>query len=92
MTPQHQRIFKENSILGTLNGAMDVGDVEALRQLNEQYQREFPDDPQQLQSGYSLIADCLDGRTDETRTRAQRYFDEQRGSTLRRYVKRHCLE
>lgn len=91
-TPQHERIFKENSMLGSLNGAMDAGDPDALRQLNAEYRVEFPDDPQQLQTGYDLIAECLEQRTEETRAKAQRYFDEQRGSTLRRFVKRHCLE
>jgi hypothetical protein len=92
VTEEHQRIFGENSVIGSLNGAMDVEDFEGLRRLNEQYKKEYPEDPHRLQSGYDLIADCLEQPTPENRNRAERYFKEERASTLRRYVKRYCLK
>jgi hypothetical protein len=92
ITPQHLRIFRENALLGQLDGAMDVKDAAGLRKLLQTYREEYPEDPQQLQSGYELIANCLDRPGEATRAAAQKYFDEERGSTLRRFVLRHCLE
>jgi hypothetical protein len=90
-TPTHDRIYRENNLVGQLNGSMDRGDIVGLRLLLEQYRQDFPEDAHRLQEGYALIADCLEGTTDETRARATRYWKERRGSTLRRYVRRHCL-
>jgi hypothetical protein len=49
--------------------------------------------------GYERVADCIDadGRADDltvdsTRANAQRYYDEARASSVRRYVRRFCLE
>jgi hypothetical protein len=93
ITPQHLRIFRENELLGQLDGAMDVKDAAALRKLLRTYRAEYPEDPQQMQGGYELIANCLDHPGDAaTRAAAQKYFDEERASTLRRFVLRHCLE
>jgi hypothetical protein len=92
ITAQHERIFRENQLIGALNGAMDVNDGPGLRKLLQQYQQEYPDDPSALQQGYELIADCLEHPGAAARATAQRYYDTERGSTLRRFVARHCLE
>jgi len=92
LTPQHQRIFRENNLIGDLNGAMDVKDASGLRALLEQYREEYPEDAHVLQDGYALIADCIERPGSETRAAAQRYYDEQLDSGLRRYIRRHCLE
>jgi hypothetical protein len=91
-TPQHERIFRENNLIGNLNGAMDVKDATGLRALLKQYRDEYPEDAHVLQDGYELIANCLDRPGAETRAVAQRYYDEQLDSGLRRYIRRHCLE
>jgi len=92
LTPQHQRIFRENNLIGDLNGAMDVNDAAGLRALLAQYREEYPEDAHVLQDGYGLIADCIERPGTETRAAAQRYYDEQLDSGLRRYIRRHCLE
>ena len=92
ITPTHERIFRENNLIGDLNGAMDVKDVAGLRALLKQYREEYPEDAHVLADGYQLIADCLEHPGAETRAVAQRYYDEQRDSSLRRYIRRHCLE
>lgn len=92
ITPTHERIFRENNLIGDLNGAMDVKDVAGLRALLKQYRDEYPEDAHVLADGYQLIADCLEHPGAETRAVAQRYYDEQRDSGLRRYIRRHCLE
>jgi hypothetical protein len=92
LTPTHERIFRENNLIGNLNGAMDVEDVAGLRALLKQYRNEFPEDAHVLADGYELVANCLEHPGAETRAAAQRYYDEQLDSGLRRYIRRHCLE
>jgi hypothetical protein len=92
LTPQHQRILRENNLIADLNGAMDVKDAPGLRALLTHYREEYPEDAHVLQEGYTLIADCFERPGSETRAAAQRYYDEQLDSGLRRYIRRHCLE
>lgn len=92
ITPQHRRIFRENNLIGSLNGAMDVKDAAGLRRLLERYREEYPEDGHVLQEGYAIIAECLERPGPETRAIAQRYYDEELDSGLRRYIRRHCLE
>lgn len=92
ITPTHERIFRENSLIGDLNGALDVKDFVGLRALLKQYRDEFPEDANVLQDGYELIANCQERLTPEARAAAQRYYDAQLDSGLRRYIRRHCLE
>ena len=92
ITPQHQRIFEENSRIGAMNYAMDRGDFAALRRLNSEYRQDYPEDADVLKEGYALIADCLEQRTPRAIAAARRFWQTQRGSSLRRYVRRHCLE
>jgi hypothetical protein len=92
ITPEHVRFQRENNLIGALNGAMDVKDGAGLRKLLDQYREEFPDDPNQLQAGYEIIADCLAHPGPAATAAGQRFYDQERGSILRRFVSRHCLE
>ncbi len=91
ITPEHERIFEENRLIGALNGAMDVKDVAGLRRLLEEYKEKYPEDDQMLEGGYAAIADCFEHPGEASRTAARRWAEEHRGSTLRRFVYRHCL-
>jgi hypothetical protein len=92
ITPRHQRIFRENRLVGELNGAMDVKDVPGLRRLLAEYRRDYPEDDNMLQDGYAVIADCLEHPGDAARAGAERWLAAHNGSTLKRFVSRHCLE
>ena len=91
LTPRHARIYRENNLIGAMEGAMDVRDGRGLRYLLQQYRSEFPDDPNQLQEGYGIIANCLEHPGPETTAAGQQYFDRERGSTLRKFVARYCM-
>jgi hypothetical protein len=91
ITPRHERIQRENALLGQLDGAMDVRDAAGMRRLLEQYKREYPEDPNQLQEGYQIVADCLERLDSVSRAAAERYYEVERGSTLRLFVGRYCL-
>lgn len=92
ITPAHERIFKENNMIGAMNAAMDLGNVAELRRLNREYREQYPEDSHLVQEGYDIIADCLEGRSSANRAAAERYWNTQLASNLRRYVRRHCLE
>jgi hypothetical protein len=92
ITPQHQRIFAENRLIGALDGAMDVRDVAGMRRLLEQYRREYPEDDHQLQGGYAVIADCFERPGAPARAAAERWVAAHNGSPLKRFVNRHCFE
>jgi hypothetical protein len=70
---------------------MDVRDGPGLRKLVNQYQQEFPDDPNQLLEGVRIIADCLERPGAASTAAGKRYDEQERGSILRRFVQRHCL-
>jgi pyruvate/2-oxoglutarate dehydrogenase complex dihydrolipoamide acyltransferase (E2) component len=91
LTPRHARIYRENNLIGAMEGAMDVRDGRGLRYLLQQYRSEFPEDPNQLQEGYGIIANCLEHPGPETTAAGQQYFDRERGSTLRKFVARYCM-
>jgi len=90
ISAEHARIFRENATIQALNDAMDSKDADALRRSLSRYRVESPEDGQQLLQGYELIANCLERRAGY-QAAAQRYFDEETASSLRRFVLRHCL-
>jgi hypothetical protein len=92
ITPAHVRIAHENQLIQQLNDALDLRDAARMRPLVEEYARDFPDDPNAMVAGYQRIADCLEEPGERAREAAQTYYDRERASTLRRYVRRVCLE
>jgi hypothetical protein len=92
LTEERARIHHENRLIQSLNDAMDAQDPGSLRQVLADYRQSHPEDPHHLQEGYALIADCLDEPGPSSRVAAERYMKENRASTLRRFVERHCLK
>jgi hypothetical protein len=96
ITPQHEALREQQQLVAALNDALDQRDAAGLRTLIERYDAVAPEDPQRLAEGYERVADCLDApdpaRRTSARANAQRYYDDARASTLRRYVRRMCLE
>lgn len=92
LTPERLSIQRQNALIGALHDAMDARDPEQLRTLVEEYRELDPDDVQQLQQGFELIADCMEYGDDDARREAASYHDQARASTVRRFVRRFCLE
>jgi hypothetical protein len=92
ITPQHERIYRENNLSFSLDGAVDAEDAPGIRRLLAVYREEFPEDSLVLQQGYEIIADCLERPGEATRAAAQRFYDTELASALRRHVRRHCLD
>lgn len=92
ITAAHERIYRENNLVGALNLAVDLEDAIEIRELLVQYRAEYPEDAHRLQLGYELIAECLERLDASTQQRAQRFWDTEIRSQTRRYVRRYCLE
>jgi hypothetical protein len=92
ISAQHQRIFAENRIAFALDDATDAKDVGVMKELLARYRREFPEDQWQLQGGYGVIIDCLEHPGAESRAAAERWLDQNNGSTVKRSVLRNCIE
>jgi len=92
ITPTHERIFAENRIAFALDDATDARDVAAMRKLLEQYRRDFPEDQWQLQGGYAMVLECLEHPGPASRAAAERWLDQNNGSTVKRSVLRNCIE
>jgi hypothetical protein len=92
LTPEHARLRRENALIGALNDALDLADPIRLRALVKQYRAAEPDDVHRLQAGYELLADCLEYPGAASRAAAEQYYRAERASTLRRFVRRICLE
>jgi len=92
ITSQHQRLYAENRFVGGIEGAIDARDPAEIRRLLEKYRREFPEDDQEVQDGYAIVADCMDHPGASARGAALQWIDAHNGSTAKRYVLRTCLE
>lgn len=92
ISPQHQRLFAENRIAFALDDATDAKDVAVMKDLLARYRREFPEDQWQLQGGYAVIIQCLEHPGADARRAAERWLDQNNGSTVKRSVLRNCIE
>lgn len=98
-TPEREGLQQELRIVGALQDALDLEDVPALRTLIDRYRAHVPADENKLAEGYARLADCLDVDHDQrerehgsVRAAALAYYENERASTLRRYIRRICLE
>ena len=92
ITPQRLRIAAENRIAFALDDATDAKDVAVMKELLAQYRREFPEDQWQLQGGYAMVIECLEHPGAESRRAAERWLDQNNGSTVKRSVLRNCID
>lgn len=91
-TPEHQRLAAINQTIQSLNDAMSFRDVKKMRDLVVAYRALDPEDVDQSQLGYLTIADCIEHPGQESLAKARDFYDNQRHSPLRRFVRRICFE
>lgn len=92
ITPEHERIFAENRTVQALNDSMALRDVSRMRELLSEYRRLDPEDVEATQEGYAVVADCIEYPGSASLAAASRFYDTQRHSPLRRFVRRICFE
>lgn len=90
ITERHKEIFRENKIMSKVFSAISVKDSKSLRDLGDQIIQDSRDNIS-LYQGVNIIANCLDNKSSTSIYTAQNYYDTERASRLRRYIRRHCL-
>lgn len=88
----HARIDTENRLLQALNDAMSFRKVKEMRELLATYRNLDPNDTDKTQLGYQVIADCIELPGPASLAAAHAFYDTQRHSPLRRFVRRICFE
>jgi hypothetical protein len=88
----HARIDHENRLIQSLNDAMSFRRVGEMRKLIAEYRALDPKDENTNQAGYSVIADCIEFPGEASLAAAHRFYDVERHSPLRRFVRRICFE
>lgn len=91
ITEEHLDLFAENEIFAEILGALDVQDLEGLKELSPKYRLHSPE-KYVVQNGLDLIINCMSNKTASAIYSAQSYYDTEKASRLRRYVRRFCLE
>jgi len=92
VTPEHERIYAENRLIQELNDLMSFRKTKEMREKIAEYRKLDPEDIEKNQIGYEIIADCIEFPGDPSLAAARQFYDTQRHSTLRRFVRRICFE
>lgn len=92
ITSHHVRIQLENQFIQQLNDAVDLRDSRQIRALVARYRAEGFADVDKLGDGHAIIADCLEQPGEASRATARSFYDRERGSIIRRQLRRICLE
>jgi hypothetical protein len=92
MDDARARINAENRLILYLNEAMSFRDVKKMRELVVEYRKLDPKDTDASQAGYTVIADCIETPGEGSLAAARQFYDTQRHSPLRRFVRRICFE
>jgi hypothetical protein len=91
-TPEHERIFAENRLIQQLNDLMAFRKTKEMREKLIEYKKLDPTDVEATQAGYLVIANCIDYPGEGSLAAARQFYDTQRHSPLRRFVRRICFE
>ena len=92
VTPEHERIYAENRLIQELNDLMSFRKTKEMREKILEYKKLDPADVDANQAGYLVIANCIDFPGDASMAAARQFYDTQRHSALRRFVRRICFE
>jgi hypothetical protein len=91
-TPEHKRIYAMNALNQRLDDLMSFRKAKEMREALAEYKKLDPEDVDKMQAGYTIIADCIEYPGDRSLAAARYFYDTERHSTLRRFVRRVCFE
>ena len=92
ITPQHQRIYARTAWSASSTAPWTSRTCRRCGSCSRSTGATTRKTTTMLQDGYAVIADCLEHPGEATRAAATQWAETHRGSTLRRFVNRHCLE
>lgn len=92
ITDDHRRLYRDVDLLHAAEEAIDQERFDHARQLLLTHQRELPGMSPLEAEGLWLLVDCVE-RPNATHTaRVQTFYDAHTASTVRRRLRRSCLE
>ncbi|HEX6271754.1 MAG TPA: hypothetical protein VFZ53_01880 [Polyangiaceae bacterium] len=91
-TPEHKRIYAINALNQRLDDLMSFRKAKEMREALVEYEKLDPEDVEKMRAGYAIIADCIEYPGDRSLAAARHFYDTERHSTLRRFVRRVCFE
>ncbi|MGD8862171.1 MAG: hypothetical protein PVI30_19320 [Myxococcales bacterium] len=91
LTAEHVALYRDVDLLSGAWDAARDGDYAGARALLSRHRAEYPDPDDDMREGLSLLVDCMQRPSPDAMARAQRFYDEQTHSMVRRRIRRHCL-
>jgi pyruvate/2-oxoglutarate dehydrogenase complex dihydrolipoamide acyltransferase (E2) component len=92
ITTDHQRLYRDVDLLHAADEAIKAAQYDQARALLAQHHRELGGMSAVEEEGLWLLADCAEHSNAENVERVRSFYEEHRDSTVRRRLRRACLE
>ncbi len=92
ITRDHERLYRDVDLLREADDAIKAGDYDRARALLAQHHRELGGMSAVEEEGLWLLADCAEHGRAEDVERVRSFYEEHTESTVRRRLRRACLE
>jgi hypothetical protein len=92
ITRNHERLYRDVDLLREADDAIKAGEYDRARELLAQHRRELAGMSAVEEEGLWLLADCAQRRRAEDVERVRSFYEEHTDSTVRRRLRRACLE
>jgi hypothetical protein len=94
ITPERLRMEEQHQLFDQVAAAIQALQFDRARALLHEHQERFSDAEAwtDLHEAWRVIADCLEYPGPQSKARGLRFVDQERGSSMRRRVRRACLE
>ncbi|MFM2417648.1 MAG: hypothetical protein RL385_2371 [Pseudomonadota bacterium] len=89
---EHVRQFRDVDLLRAADAALGAGQIEEARAILASHHLEMPALSQVEEEALWLLADCVEDPSADRVARVQQFYDDHPASTLRRRLRRLCLE
>jgi hypothetical protein len=92
ITSEHARLYRDVDLVHAADEAIKEGAFDSARDLLAQHHRELRGMSSVEEEGLLLLADCAEAPSADNVARVQSFYDEHSESTVRRRLRRGCLE
>jgi hypothetical protein len=92
ITRDHERLYRDVDLLHAADEAIQAGAFDRARALLTEHHRELAGMSAVEEEGLWLLADCAEHTSAENVERVRSFYEEHTDSTVRRRLRRACLE
>jgi hypothetical protein len=92
LSADHQRLYRDVDLLHAADAAIAQGRYAEARRLLAQHHAELPGMSPVEEEGLLLLADCAEQHSPQNVARVQDFYQRNTASTVRRRLRRGCLE